>query len=67
MSKELLKNSIQRYITLVNERRQIDKMLLPFELKEECKKHYNREIEIIMNDPYLYDKIMGLIQGDGIV
>ena len=40
-----------------------DMPYLSFELKEKCREYYKNEIQAIMDNPYIYDKIMGLKMG----
>ena len=59
-----LKKVCERYITLQKEKAQIKTMrCLSYDLKEQCEKWYNHEINAIMANEYIYDKIKGLETG----
>lgn len=64
MENQGLYDKIQRLINLHKERaicREFKSM--SFDLKEECEKYYNNEIQAILQDPYIYDKWYGMQMG----
>ena len=62
--KENLKKQIEHLITLKRELLVLKGLEeLPKELKQRCLDYYNREISEMLEDPYIYDKYYGMLQG----
>ena len=67
MENKGLHEKIQRLITLHKEREICREFkTMSFDLKAECEKWYNNEIQAILSDPYIYDKWYGM-QNGGII